>query len=777
MYKNNTLATLQNFNVTGKISDFDESGDGKKLAFVSRGKLFVSDAKGKFIREINTLPQERVLEVYWLKDEKTLLYGQTWKGFENWYTQDAQGNDPAKQITDFAKNSRALSFNSDKTKAVYLCGSDEVRLLDLKTMQSSQIVNDEIWGLQNSTPTFSPDDKYVMYTAYRNFEQDIFLYRLNDEQIFNITNTGVTESDPYWSPDGKYIYFASDRTHPEYPYGPTNQKLFRLPLEKITEPYRSDMFDSLFVEKKTETEKPDTSTKEKKKEYAKKQQIKKEHETDKSTAAPKPEVSIDFNHIMDRIEQVGPAFGQQQNIAVIKNDKKTYVLFISNHEDGKPSLWKLTYEPFEKTKTEKIKDADGGDVEIRGYKDHYYVLVKGVINKLDLDKNSLDKVEMDGPFTVNMNDEFHQMFYEAWALLQENYYNETFNGLDWKSIRDRYAAFLPQLQTRNDFRVLLNNMMGELNSSHYGFSTFGDDEKTFYKSTTAANGIVFEDENPYTVDHVVQNSCADLADNPIKKGDKLISVDDVKIDPDQDRESYFMRSEMPDEMTLGFMRGTKKFEVKIHPVSYNTMEDQLYDEWVTNNRRRVDDLSNKQIAYVYMKDMGGEALEQFEQEMVSDSINQRKALIVDLRYNTGGNVHDKVLQFLSQRPYLQWKYRNGKMSPQPDFAPAAKPIVLLINEQTLSDGEMTATGFKQLKLGEIIGTDTYHWIIFTSGKSLVDGSFVRLPSWGCYTLDGKNIEQNGVSPDIYIKNTFEDRLNNKDPQIEKAVGEIMKQLK
>ena len=229
-----------------------------------------------------------------------------------------EGNDPAKQITDFAKNSRALSFNSDKTKAVYLCGSDEVRLLDLKTMQSSQIVNDEIWGFENSTPTFSPDDKYVMYTAYRNFEQDIFLYRLNDEQIFNITNTGVTESDPYWSPDGKYIYFASDRTHPSYPYGPTNQKLFRLPLEKITEPYRSDMFDSLFVKKKTDTEKTDTSAKEKKKEYAKKQQIKKEHETDKSTAAPKPEVSIDFNNMMERIEQIGPDFGQQQNIAVIK---------------------------------------------------------------------------------------------------------------------------------------------------------------------------------------------------------------------------------------------------------------------------------------------------------------------------------------------------------------------------------------------------------------------------------------------------------------------------
>jgi C-terminal processing protease CtpA/Prc len=178
-----------------------------------------------------------------------------------------------------------------------------------------------------------------------------------------------------------------------------------------------------------------------------------------------------------------------------------------------------------------------------------------------------------------------------------------------------------------------------------------------------------------------------------------------------------------------------------------------------------------------MKDMGMDDLHHFELQMVSDSIEKRKALILDLRYNTGGNVHDKVLQFLSQRPYLQWKYRDGKMSPQPDFAPAAKPIILLVNEQTLSDGEMTAEGFKQLQLGKIVGTDTYHWIIFTSAMSLVDGSAVRLPSWGCYTLDGKNLEKNGVSPDIYVKNTFEDRMNNKDPQIEKAVEEILKELK
>ncbi|MBS1565696.1 MAG: peptidase S41, partial [Bacteroidetes bacterium] len=148
-----------------------------------------------------------------------------------------------------------------------------------------------------------------------------------------------------------------------------------------------------------------------------------------------------------------------------------------------------------------------------------------------------------------------------------------------------------------------------------------------------------------------------------------------------------------------------------------------------------------------------------------------------LRYNTGGNVHDEVLRFLSQRSYLQWKYRDGQQTRQSNFAPADKPIVLLINEQSLSDAEMTSQGFKALKLGTIIGNETYHWIIFTSGTGLVDGSFVRLPSWGCYTLEGKDLESTGVSPDIKVINSFEDKINGRDPQLDRAIEEIMKQLK
>ena len=202
----------------------------------------------------------------------------------------------------------------------------------------------------------------------------------------------------------------------------------------------------------------------------------------------------------------------------------------------------------------------------------------------------------------------------------------------------------------------------------------------------------------------------------------------------------------------------------------------MYDEWIDNNRKEVTQKSKNRIAYAHMKDMSTGALETFLEDMVDDAY-KKDALILDLRYNTGGNVHDDVLKFLSQRPYLQWQYRGGERTPQPNFAPAAKPIILLVNEQTLSDGEMTAQGFKALGLGKIIGTETYRWIIFTSAKGLVDGSSYRIPAWGCYTLDGKDIEKEGVKPDIYIKTSFTDRVNNQDPQLDKAIEEIMKQLK
>lgn len=754
IFRNNILSKEKDFEVRGNITSYDISPDGKKLVFVSRGELFAGDVEGKFIQLLNRGTGERAREVKWMSDNKTVLFNQTLDGYTNWYSIAADGSTAIKQLTTDKQNNRAIVVNKKRTKAVYLSGRNEVRLLDLKTMESKTIVKDEIWGFQNSEPGFSPNDEYVLFTAYRNFEQDVFVYNIKENKTINLTNTGISETGPVWSPDGKSIFLTSQRLKPSYPFGMQNARVYKMPLEKMDEPYRADKFNELFKEEKKDTTKKTATATE-------------------TTEAKN--IVIDLERIMERLEQVSPSLGAQFLQYVYQKGDKTSIFYTSNHGEGRNALWKTTMEPFEQNKTEKIAGTDGSfGYDIIEVSDKFYVLFNGNISKLNLDGNKVDPIAISHTFRRNLSAEFSQMFEEAWAQMEENFYDETFRGLNWKKTKDYYARFISHLTTRADLRVLLNDMLGELNSSHQGFNTFGDEEAIPLSNRTMETGILFEENEPYKVKYVAKRSAADRKGIDIKPGDVLIKVNEENVDIKKDRSYYFTRPSLDRELRLSFNRNGQTVESKIHPQAslFNT----LYDEWIDNNQKKVDELSKGRIAYGYMKNMGQGELDQFIIDMTQE-LNNKDALIVDLRYNTGGNVHDEVLKFLSQKAYLQWKYREGKLTSQPNFAPADKPIILLTNEQSLSDAEMTAQGFKALKLGKILGNGTYRWIIFTSGVSLVDGSSVRMPCWGCYSLDGKDLEMNGVQPDILVINSFTDKLTGKDPQIERAVEELLKQFK
>lgn len=764
IFRNDVLPKEQEFDVKGKIESFDVSPDGKKLVFISRGELFVSDPEGKFIRQIYHGNSERVKEVKWLPDNRSLIFTQSLGGYFNWYTIAADGNGKEKQITNDKENNRSLTTNKEHTQGVYLSGRNEVRLIDLETLNSKTIANDEIWGFESTPAYISPNGEYVVYNAHRNFEADIFVYNIRTGKTTNLTNSGVSESEPFWSPDGKYIYFASSRTQPEYPYGSQDSHIWRIPLQKYDEDFKLDKFNALFKEKKDTTANKDKKSKDKKK------------ASEQATPKAPAEMAINTDDIMKRLQHIGPEFGKQGAPYVVQKGDKTYVLYYSNQDEGKWGVFCTTLQPFEDPKTQKITGYDGLGFDIVTAADRYYLLGGGNIYTLNIDGSKVDKIDIGYKFDRNLEGEFRQMFDEAWAGLEENYYDGNFHGADWKKMHDRYAVYLPYLNNRADLRLLLNDMLGELNSSHQGFYSNGAEENKTLHYRTMETGIEFDNDDPYKVTAVANNSNADKFEINVKPGDRLKAVNGITVDEKQSRDFYFTKPSLDKELELTFERDGREIKVKIHPEASNEFTGNLYDEWVDHNKKAVEEKSNGRIAYVYMKDMSTNSLEKFKEDMV-DYAYKKDALILDLRYNTGGNVHDNVLQFLSQRPYLQWQYRDGQKTPQPNFAPSAKPIILLVNEQTLSDGEMTATGFKALKLGKIIGTETYRWIIFTSGSGLVDGSFYRIPAWGCYTLDGKDIERNGVNPDIYVKTGFTDRLENKDPQIDRAVEEIMKDLK
>jgi tricorn protease len=741
LYRHDNLATSKDFQVSGEITAFDVSPDNKKMAFVSRGRLFVSDIEGKYIRELNNNPEERVIEVKWMNDNKNLLFSQTVKGWANLFTVSAEGETNPRQLTREEANVRLVEMNHNRTQAAYILGRDRLMLMDMEDFKTDELVEDDFW-FRGSRPRFSPDDKYIVYTAYRNFEQDVFVYDLEQEEKMNLTRSGVSERDPYWSPDGRSVYFAADRFQESFPRGTDNSQIYRVPLFKYQNEFKSDRYEKLFSS-----------------------------EEEKDTLIP--EIRFDLDRLSERWEPLQVRGGQQFDPQVFREKDHTVVLFTSSH-DGDYGLWKMEIRPFEKNKTEKL--TGNGTGEIVKAKNDYYTLSGGNIQKINLKANKTEKIETTFRYSKKLKNEFVQMFYENWATLQENFYDEDFHGIDWKEMRDRYEQYLPYVQTRANLRTLFNDMLGELNSSHLGFSSSGEEEDTYYSLRSAETGIVFDKDEPFTVSRVVTRSPLDNTASPLQKGDVLVAVNGQKVNPDKNRNEYFSFADMPEELTLTLNRDEDRFDVKVHPIRSRSFNSLLYDEWIHSKQEMVDEKTDKKVAYVYMKDMGSSSLEDFLIDMTTETVH-RDALILDLRYNRGGNVHDDVLQFLSQRPYLQWKFRGSTMEPQPNFAPSGKPIVLLINEHSLSDAEMTAAGFKELELGTIIGTETYRWIIFTSGKRLVDGSYTRLPAWGCYNLEGEDLEMKGVAPDIQVKNTFKDRLMDNDPQLQRAIEVLMQQLK
>ena len=300
IFNNNTLNKAQDFKVDGNISNFDISPDHKKMAFVSRGELFVSDIKGKFIKQLVTRKDERVLEVKWLKDNETLLFNQTAKGYANLYTISATGKANEKQLTKDARNNVNIMLDASLEQGAYISGRDELRIIDLKNFKSTVLVKDEFWSLYAPQPQFSPDGKYITYNAIRNFETDIFTVHIPSKKIINLTKTGVTEGNPIWSPDGKYIYFGSNLTQPSYPYGLNEAHIYQMALDNYEKPFSANKFDALF-QKKDEKEPKDT---------------KKETSTAKEK---KPSITIQIKekNLMDRLERIGPSFGLQRNPYII----------------------------------------------------------------------------------------------------------------------------------------------------------------------------------------------------------------------------------------------------------------------------------------------------------------------------------------------------------------------------------------------------------------------------------------------------------------------------
>ena len=718
----------------------DVSPDGKKFALVIRGGLYISDTKCKFLQKLDTPTDERVDEVLWGNDSKTIYYTRTDKGWTNLYKIAADGSAGESPVFVSENNTKCLEADPKHEKLAFIDGSRAVMLHDMKAGTTAKVAEAEFWSFQGYSLSFSNDGNWLAFDAMHMFESDIFLYNLKDRSLRNFTHSASMEQSPVFSPDGKYMYLLANLTSTSFPRG-ARPSLYKLPLRKYDTPFKSENVDDLFKDKKDKPKKDST-------------------------------VVIDFKNIHERMTRV-ERDGSQGSPYVFSSKGKDYILYRSMGS-GAPGVFSLEIsDPTAKPK--QVKDLNGGS--FFSCKDALYCLSMGAIYKIDPASASATKTEVKKDVEAVLGDEFRQMFYETWGVLEQNYYDVKFHGADWPAVRDYYASLLPYVRTRANLRTLITDLLGELNSSHLGFTSNGSEEKRETRIRTYSTGILFDNASPYKVSEVLADSPADKFGIDIKKGDELVAVNGVSVNKTVNREKYFSGAIPMEEMKLTFRRGGKEIDAKIHTAPYSTVKTLEYKEWEDQRADIVTAKTGGKVGYIHMRAMGAEDLESFLRKMHTE-VYDKDALILDLRYNNGGNVHKEVIDFLRGQSHFEWAYRDFPRTSHPNVTPGDRPIVVLVNEHSLSDAEVTSNGIKTLGIAKLVGTETYRWIIFTSSVRLLDGSTCRMPAWGCYSvIDGSDLENTGVKPDIYVKNTFKDRLEGKDPQLDAAIAEVLRQLR
>ncbi|HZF37185.1 MAG TPA: S41 family peptidase, partial [Blastocatellia bacterium] len=364
--------------------------------------------------------------------------------------------------------------------------------------------------------------------------------------------------------------------------------------------------------------------------------------------------------------------------------------------------------------------------------------------------------------------------------MKYRFYDPQMHGKNWDAARAKYQPLVADVGDRQELLNIVNEMIGELNASHTGAAPgFQGREGSV---STGHLGVELESDEQagrYRVTHIYEDGPADKDWVKVSVGDYLLAINGHAV---KAGDNYWplLNSDNRLNRKLEVTFNNKPMEegawrTRIEPISGQAYSELRYERWVKQRRETVENLSNGRVGYLHIRAMDQPSLRKFEKEIREN--RDKEALVIDQRWNGGGNIEQELLAILVQRQYQVWRPRGAEPSGRP-FAGFFGPKVVLQNWRSASNAEMFPAGFKALGLGKTVGTPTMGAVIGTGSYSLIDGSTVRTPGVGVYLADPKrtNMENYGVQPDILVENTPEDNLAGRDRQLETAVQELLKQI-
>jgi tricorn protease len=763
------------------------SPSGKRAILAARGDLFSLPAEHGPVFDLTNTSGSAERWPAWSPDGKSVAYFSDASGEYELWVRPADGSGEARKITSMGPGFRYNIFWSPDSKQVaFVDQAMRVNLCDVASGAVRTIDKGKFWyegDLESKTFSWSADSRWLAYTRDMDSRTGaVVVYDTKDGVAHQVTAGYYNMADPVFDPEGKYLYVLTNQAFkPDYSdidgtwIYPNSTEIAAIPLRKdVASPLapRND------VEEGAKAEKKDEKTDHKGKGKGKKEE-KKAEKTEKTE--PKP-VVIDFDGFEQRLVMLPPEAGNYRGLAAAKG-KVIYQRAPRTGASDKASPI-LYFDLKERKEEEILSDADGFELSADGAK----MLVKSKEAYAIVDvaaKQKMDKtlaVE-DMRMTVDPPAEWRQVFNDVWRFERDFFYDPNMHGVNWAQMRERYGKLLDDAVTRWDVNFVIGELIAELNSSHTyrgggdlehgkkeGVGLLGADfllENGAYRITRILSGAPWDSE----VRSPLQEPGVD-----VKQGDYLLAVNHLPIDTTKDPWAAFQGLA---EETVLLTVNDKPTMVGARDVLVKTLKSEYRLRnlaWINANRERVEKASGGRIGYVYVPDTGingqNELVRQFSGAW------DKEGLIIDERFNSGGQIPDRFVELLNRPILAYWAVRDGRDWRWPPVAHHG-PTVMLINGWSGSGGDCFPFFFREEHVGPLIGTRTWGGLIGISGApGLIDGGGVTVPTFSIYSTDGRWIvEGHGVDPDIEVVDDPTAMAKGGDPQLERAIEEVMRSLK
>ncbi|MGD2122422.1 MAG: S41 family peptidase [Gemmatimonadota bacterium] len=746
----------------GTVSEFRVSPDGKKIAAVIRGEIFVLSVEGGYARNITESP-ENEREITWDKDSRHIIYVSDKDANPDLYKISALGGEEPVRLTDTPGDVLGPRLSPDGEWIAYYSGPRELRVVDPDGENDRLVIEDEFGGRFAEGFAWSPDSRYLAVVTQTS-NTDIFAVDVETGEKTALTNTAYDEGNPVWSPDGKYLVFSSNRYGHSFPEFTGKYDLYSVQFAPKLPEFDEDEFEELFEEHEDDEGSAGRG--------GRRDEDQEEEEEDEDSVA----VTFRLDNIDRQTDQILNALTNERTAVISPEDPKTVYFLSSRH--GTNHLWKSEYEDGRWGQPEAFAESvtSPGNLQFSADGRVLFYSQRGRIGKITVSSGRSESISFDTRIEVDRVADYEQALAEVYYILEHYFYDSEHHDVDWRGVYDAFRPVLEQVREENDFAAFANEMIGFLNSSHTGYR--GGVSRNTEKPSPHFGVDLDLTQDRVSITKIWKDGPLWLHRDSVAVGDQLVAIDGEAVNVEENIwKSLNGKTDRRVDLTVRSIELGREVTIPLRAISSGAENSLKREEWIESRREAVKVNTDDRVAYLYMSAMGRGDLDRFLLELHRDAV-PREGLILDLRYNMGGNVHDRVLQALTTPVYAKWQERGLSETQQSTFGFADKPVVVITNEITLSDGEMTTNGFKALNRGTVVGNTTYGWLIFTTSARLINGNSIRLPWWKCLTLDGENLERiGGVRPDIIVINDLNDELGGDDPQLDAAIQEILRMIR